>query len=90
MPVPREKGKEKEKEKVVLLVDAGAGARAPKLRSKVLGKPVLDAAELSLVRKTPMQRARRSCHRCETLFVGRAVRCENCAHERCAACPRSP
>ena len=43
-----------------------------------------------LTRKTPTQRVRRTCHRCGTLFVGKAIHCENCGHDRCSDCPREP
>jgi hypothetical protein len=43
-----------------------------------------------LVRKKPMQRIRRTCHECATLFSARAKRCSNCEHIRCTDCPRDP
>ncbi|PGG98605.1 hypothetical protein AJ79_08809 [Helicocarpus griseus UAMH5409] len=43
-----------------------------------------------LVRKPIKQRVRRTCHRCETLFIGDATECENCKHVRCKKCPRDP
>ncbi|TVY16818.1 hypothetical protein LARI1_G004462 [Lachnellula arida] len=43
-----------------------------------------------LVRKKPMQRIRRTCHECSTLFVGNAKVCSSCNHVRCADCPRDP
>ena len=43
-----------------------------------------------MTRKSPTQRVRRTCHECQTLFVGKAVQCENCKHMRCAKCPRDP
>ena len=42
------------------------------------------------VRKNPVQRVRRTCHKCQTLFKGRATICENCQHPRCPQCPREP
>ncbi|EAT78592.1 hypothetical protein SNOG_13967 [Parastagonospora nodorum SN15] len=37
------------------------------------------------------QRVRRSCHKCETLFVPpTATICEQCRHIRCTKCPRDP
>lgn len=43
-----------------------------------------------LQRKTQMQRVRRTCHMCNSLFAGRAVDCANCKHQRCHKCPRDP
>jgi len=43
-----------------------------------------------LVRKNPMQRVRRTCHECSTLFPGGSKVCANCQHLRCADCPRDP
>jgi hypothetical protein len=43
-----------------------------------------------LVRKKPMQRVRRTCHECSTLFQPGAKICSNCEHYRCADCPRDP
>jgi hypothetical protein len=44
-----------------------------------------------LVYQPPKQRIRRTCHRCETLFVpGTSTVCEKCEHVRCTKCPREP
>lgn len=43
-----------------------------------------------MTRSVPTQRVRRTCHECQTLFVGKAVQCENCKHKRCPECPRDP
>jgi hypothetical protein len=43
-----------------------------------------------LVRKPVRQRVRRTCHRCETLFIGDAKECTKCHHIRCKKCPRDP
>ncbi|KAL1967985.1 hypothetical protein VTN77DRAFT_2402 [Rasamsonia byssochlamydoides] len=43
-----------------------------------------------LVRKPIRQRVRRTCHRCQTLFIGDAKECTNCHHIRCKKCPRDP
>ena len=42
------------------------------------------------VRKHPVHRVRRTCHRCDGLFVGKATVCEGCKHQRCPKCPRDP
>lgn len=43
-----------------------------------------------MTRRLPTQRVRRTCHACETLFVGKAIQCEKCKHTRCPKCPRDP
>ncbi|KAM0147734.1 hypothetical protein ACHAQE_010007 [Botrytis cinerea] len=43
-----------------------------------------------LVRKKPMQRVRRTCHECSTLFTAGNKICTTCSHTRCADCPRNP
>ena len=53
-----------------------------KFQSRVTG--------IELSRKAPVHRVRRTCHKCDTLFVGNAVECTRCKHLRCAQCPRDP
>jgi hypothetical protein len=43
-----------------------------------------------LVRKKPMQRVRRTCHDCSTLFSPGNKICDRCGHVRCEDCPRDP
>ncbi|KAI9045282.1 uncharacterized protein KD926_009696 [Aspergillus affinis] len=43
-----------------------------------------------LVRKPVMQRVRRTCHRCDKLFVAGSKQCSGCDHVRCKKCPRDP
>lgn len=43
-----------------------------------------------LTRRGPVQRVRRTCHKCNTLFAGKATQCETCKHMRCPECPREP
>ncbi|KAH8425454.1 uncharacterized protein LDX57_003207 [Aspergillus melleus] len=43
-----------------------------------------------LVRKPVMQRVRRTCHRCDKLFVAGSKQCAGCDHVRCKKCPRDP
>jgi len=43
-----------------------------------------------LIRRDPIQRVRRNCHVCQTLFKGKATICEGCRHQRCKRCPREP
>ncbi|KAL8771617.1 MAG: hypothetical protein Q9209_003061 [Squamulea sp. 1 TL-2023] len=40
--------------------------------------------------KPATQRVRRTCHKCNTLFEGRAPNCLSCGHTRCQQCPREP
>ena len=42
------------------------------------------------IRRDPAQRVRRTCHRCDALFVGKATECAGCKHQRCPKCPRDP
>jgi hypothetical protein len=55
----------------------------------VLTKPSRTGEQL-LVRKKPMQRVRRTCHACSTLFPPGTKLCSNCGHVRCTDCPRDP
>jgi hypothetical protein len=43
-----------------------------------------------LIRKPIMQRVRRNCHKCGTLFRGDGKECPGCNHTRCKKCPRDP
>ena len=43
-----------------------------------------------VVRKIPVHRVRRTCHKCETVFMGKATECATCKHLRCPRCPREP
>ncbi|PQE13792.1 Zinc finger RING FYVE PHD-type protein [Rutstroemia sp. NJR-2017a BVV2] len=55
-----------------------------------LTKPSLKAGGQPLVRKKPMQRVRRTCCECSTLYLSGNKICSSCAHTRCADCPRDP
>ena len=50
--------------------------------SRVTGK--------ELYRRVQTQRVRRTCHRCNSTFLGKATMCEICHHMRCPQCPRDP
>ncbi len=43
-----------------------------------------------LVLKKPMQRVRRTCHRCDNVFMPGNKICSKCDHVRCVDCPRDP
>lgn len=43
-----------------------------------------------LVMKKPMQRVRRTCHRCDNVFMPGNKICSKCDHVRCVDCPRDP
>ncbi|KAF3384728.1 hypothetical protein F1880_002713 [Penicillium rolfsii] len=43
-----------------------------------------------LVRKQVVQRVRRRCHLCETMFTPGTKECSSCSHVRCKRCPRDP
>lgn len=55
----------------------------------ILTKPNKSGGQ-PLVRKRPMQRVRRTCHECSSLFPGGTKVCPSCQHLRCADCPRDP
>ncbi|KAJ5488873.1 hypothetical protein N7539_003763 [Penicillium diatomitis] len=42
------------------------------------------------LRKPVVQRVRRMCHSCDTMFEPGSKECGSCAHVRCKKCPRSP
>lgn len=82
----------KRKEDGGMLLKPGTGAEPPRpriLRTKSL-IGIAQAGENDLVRKKPTQRVRRICHKCNTMFAGKATQCNSCNHLRCAACPRDP
>ncbi|KAE8443403.1 hypothetical protein EG329_001884 [Mollisiaceae sp. DMI_Dod_QoI] len=56
----------------------------------ILTKPNPKPNAQPLVRKKPMQRVRRTCHECSSLFAPGVKICPNCQHVRCADCPRDP
>jgi len=43
-----------------------------------------------IVMKKPMQRVRRTCHQCESIFIPGDKICSKCSHVRCVDCPRDP
>ncbi|KAL2076145.1 hypothetical protein VTL71DRAFT_1088 [Oculimacula yallundae] len=61
------------------------------LREQILlTRPSAKPGGQPLVRKEPKQRIRRTCHECQTLFIGGNKICTNCNHVRCVECPRDP
>ena len=79
--------------------DLGAGASAVAMDESAKAKKSSGFKTLTmshpvtgkeLTRRVPLQRVRRTCHKCESLFVGRAKLCETCNHLRCEKCPREP
>lgn len=56
----------------------------------VLTKPNPKPGRQPLVMKKPMQRIRRTCCECSTLFTANSKVCRSCSHGRCADCPRDP
>jgi len=90
-PPKKDKSKAKEKKATPLPVPGAIevddywGLREEMLLtkpSKTGGQP--------LVRKKPVQRVRRTCHECSTLFPAGNKICGSCNHVRCADCPREP
>lgn len=43
-----------------------------------------------LVLKAPRQRVRRTCCKCETMYMTGSKTCASCHHSRCTNCPRDP
>ncbi|KAL1656017.1 hypothetical protein SLS61_001581 [Didymella pomorum] len=77
-PKKKTAGEKKEKE----------ASEQPK-KKKVLTLTTRNGNELTYQPAT--QRVRRTCHKCEALFVPpTATSCESCNHVRCTKCPREP
>jgi hypothetical protein len=77
-PKKKTAGEKKEKE----------AAEQPK-KKKVLTLTTRNGNELAYQPAT--QRVRRTCHKCEALFVPpTATTCQSCNHLRCTKCPREP
>ncbi|MCJ1378487.1 hypothetical protein MMC17_001586 [Xylographa soralifera] len=70
---------------------AASGAPVPntRMRTKSLTLPEQLVGN-ELIRRTPMHRVRRMCHKCNTVFAGKATECTSCKHLRCPRCPREP
>jgi hypothetical protein len=86
---PEDKGKAKEGAAAVvggIEVDTYYGLR----EQLQLTKPSQKPGAQPLVRKKPMQRVRRTCHECQTLYAAGVKICSNCGHVRCTDCPRDP
>jgi hypothetical protein len=86
---PEDKGKAREATLPVpgaIEVDTYYGLREQLQLTKPSNKP----GGQPLVRKKPMQRVRRTCHECQTLFPASVKTCSNCGHIRCTDCPRDP
>lgn len=65
------------------------GGEGLKRKHYMLTKPSRTGGQ-ELVRKKPMQRVRRTCHSCATLFMPGNKTCSGCGHIRCTECPRDP
>ncbi|PVH86678.1 hypothetical protein DL98DRAFT_309198 [Cadophora sp. DSE1049] len=88
---PLKKAEKKEKEPVTAAVvgiepDTYWGVRQQVLLTKPSPRP----GAQPLVRKSPRQRVRRTCHECQTLFPRGTKICSSCDHVRCVECPRDP
>ncbi|KAH8808919.1 hypothetical protein F5884DRAFT_386433 [Xylogone sp. PMI_703] len=60
------------------------------LRKKyIMSRPIRTGGQ-PLVKKKPMQRVRRTCHECQSLFQPNSRSCPKCGHHRCDDCPRDP
>lgn len=56
----------------------------------LLTKPNPKTGGQPLVKKKTMQRVRRHCHECSTMFPAKVKTCPSCQHIRCVDCPRDP
>jgi hypothetical protein len=61
----------------------------PRTKAKWLAMPEVPTGN-EVLRKMPVHRVRRTCHKCDTTFIGKATECTNCKHLRCPKCPRQP
>jgi len=85
----KSKAKEKKKETVVALSGIEADHYWNLREEIVLTRPSKTGGQ-PLVRKKPMQRVRRTCHECQSLFPAGNKICGLCSHVRCVDCPRDP
>ncbi|MCJ1404043.1 hypothetical protein MMC11_007267 [Xylographa trunciseda] len=70
---------------------AASSGPAPNIRTRT--KSLTLPEQLTgneLIRRTPVHRVRRTCHKCNTVFIGKATECTSCKHLRCPRCPREP
>lgn len=66
-----------------------SGARSARAIQRRGRRPKKTGNEL--VYQHAKQRVRRTCHKCETMFIPpTSTICENCRHIRCTKCPREP
>lgn len=70
----------------LLVVDMNTQRKASEMMLTLPGR----TPGKELVRREPLQRVRRTCHKCESMFQGKDQACLNCSHERCPKCPRYP
>ena len=82
---PSKRPKDQKRDPAAIRIDNDPAARAD---TKALTLMTKHGKEHT--RKHPVHRVRRTCHKCDTLFVGKATQCENCKHQRCPQCPREP
>ena len=93
-PAKRSKEPRKEEGAAVAAVGVAAGALTVDplhlVKSKSIRLTMPSRFNQECVRRDPVHRVRRTCHRCDALFVGKAAECAGCKHQRCPKCPRDP
>ncbi|KAI1973352.1 hypothetical protein LOZ53_002940 [Ophidiomyces ophidiicola] len=81
-PAPEVKGEVRTTERAIDMIEPRPKKPVLTIRSRTGGQ--------DLVRKPILQRVRRTCHMCSTMFAANATECRNCHHIRCKKCPRDP
>ena len=88
-PPRKEKAEDKPKEVETIAGGIEVDDYSDLRKEKILTLPSRTGGQ-PLVRKTPRQRARRTCHQCSTMFASGCKICTFCNHARCVDCPRDP
>jgi hypothetical protein len=93
-PVKKDKSQSREKKKETATISGLAAAIEVDNYYSLSEQFILTIPSKSggqpLVRKKPVQRVRRNCHECSTLFRAGTKICGSCNHVRCTDCPRDP
>ena len=90
---PTKSAKDPESKDVAAEATPLAVSGAPVSNTRMRTKSLTLSKQLTgneLIRRIPAHRVRRTCHKCSTLFMGKATECTSCKHMRCPQCPREP
>ncbi|MCJ1440922.1 MAG: hypothetical protein MMC23_001408 [Stictis urceolatum] len=79
----------KDKAMATIIVDSDPKYRAIERRTKPV-PTMMSKGGQEMIRKVPLHRVRRTCHKCNMLFPGKSTECAGCKHQRCPKCPREP